>query len=146
MVDSILEPILVVHISLVLCVFLLIPYQLWLGRRASRAIDLRLHLSGNELRARKGIEWRILLALAVVSFGMGSFRCESGHCWLFYIGVVILTGIAFGLERLLEHMVPEGSRRHRMIGALTLSAILLLFASTTAMYALLYVLYPHLAH
>ena len=144
MLETVLEPVLIVHITLVVAVFLLIPYQLWLGGRSAQKREQGLQLTREELRLPKGIVWRILLPLAAVLLAIGSLRCSSGHCWLFYIGLLLLVAAALGLERLMERMAPEGDRRHRMIGTLTLSTILLLFASTTAMYVLLYVFYPHL--
>ncbi|MDX8412391.1 MAG: DUF420 domain-containing protein [Mariprofundaceae bacterium] len=142
-VGSVIDPLLSVHIILVLIVFLLIPYQLWLGRRAAVADVHDMRLSRGELRLAHGSERKLLLPLFVVLPGIAAWRCESGHCWLFYIGLLALIAMAIGLERLLERLAPEGGKRHRIVGAVTLCAILLLFASTTAMYAMLHVLYPH---
>ncbi|MDX8403497.1 MAG: DUF420 domain-containing protein [Mariprofundaceae bacterium] len=142
--ENILAPLLMVHLLLVLLVLVLVPYQLWLGRWAVNHSDQGLMLSVHPLNVRRRVWLRIWLPLTVLSVAVGVFRCSSGHCWLFYIGMSLLFAIVIGLERLLEYLVPEGDRRHRIIGTVTVSTILMLFVSTTGMYALLHVFYPHM--
>ena len=141
--ESILSPLLMVHLTLVLLVFVLVPYQLWLGWRTARHSDHGLKLSASTLKMKNRVWLRVWLPLAVLFVAAGVFRCRTGHCWLFYAGVPVLFAIGIGLERLLERLLPDGSRRHRAMGALTISAVLMLFASTTGMYTMLHVLYPH---
>lgn len=145
MAESILMPLLIVHLILVILVFVLIPYQLWLGRRSAMRSGKTLSLSEAPATMRKNVWLRIFLPFAALFMAVGFFRCESGHCWLFYAGVPLLFAVGIGLERLLEYMLPAGGKRHRMVGNITVLVIVLLFASTTGMYAMLHVLYPHAA-
>jgi hypothetical protein len=94
---------------------------------------------------KKSVWLRVFLPFTALFLAVGLFRCETGHCWLFYTGVPVFFAAGMALERLLERMLPTGGRRHRIVGTLTMSAIVLLFASTTGMYAMLHVLYPHSA-
>ncbi|MDQ6960822.1 MAG: DUF420 domain-containing protein [Mariprofundaceae bacterium] len=141
--EDILFPLLTVHLALVLLVFILIPYQLWLGRRTAKYSGNSLKLSTVPLKMKSRVWLRVLLPLVALFFAVGAFRCSNGYCWLFYAGVPLFVAIVIGLERLLERLVPDGGRRHRIVGTVTVSTILLLFASTTGMYAMLHVLYPH---
>jgi uncharacterized membrane protein YozB (DUF420 family) len=143
MAENILMPLLMVHLLLVVLVFVFIPYQLWLGRRAAKRSDNTLSLSEAPVVMKKSVWLRIFLPFTALFLAVGFFRCESGHCWLFYVGVPAFFAVGIGLERLLERMLPTGGRRHRMVGKITVLAIVLLFASTTGMYAMLHVLYPH---
>jgi hypothetical protein len=141
--ENILAPLLTVHLALVVLVFVLVPYQLWLGRRASARPDHALSLSEAPLAMKKSVWLRVLLPFSLLFLAVGLFRCESGHCWLFYAGLPAFFALVMALERLLERMLPAGGRRHRIVGTVTVAAILLLFASTTGMYTMLHLLYPH---
>jgi uncharacterized membrane protein YozB (DUF420 family) len=143
--ENILAPLLTVHLALVVLVFVLVPYQLWLGRRAVTRSNHALSLSELPLVMKKSAWLRVLLPFTVLLLAVGLFRCSSGHCWLFYAGLPAFFALTMALERLLERMLPAGGRRHRIVGTVTVFAILLLFASTTGMYTMLHVLYPHSA-
>lgn len=143
--ENILAPLLMVHLTLVVLVFVLVPYQLWLGCRAATRSNGALSLSATPLVMKTSMWLKVLLPLTVLFLTVGYFRCERGHCWLFYAGVPAFFAAAMAMERLLERMLPTGGRRHRIIGVVAVSVILLLFASTTGMYTMLHVLYPHSA-
>jgi len=145
MAESILMPLLMVHLLLVLLVFVFIPYQLWLGRRSAMQSRNTLSLSEAPVAMRKSVWLRVFLPFMALFLAVGLFRCVSGHCWLFYVCVPLLFAVGMGLERLLERMLPTGDGRHRMVGKITVATIVLLFASTTGMYVMLHVLYPHAA-
>lgn len=141
--ENILMPLLAVHLLLVVLVFVFIPYQLWLGRRSAERSGYVLSLSKVPVIMKKSVWLRVFLPFTALFLVVGLLRCKSGHCWLFYVGVPLLFSVGIGLERLLERMLPAGDRRHRMVGKMTVLAIVLLFASTTGMYVILHVLYPH---
>lgn len=145
MAENILTPLLMVHLTFVLLVFFLVPYQLWLGRRAARHSDQGLKLSSGPLKMKNSVWLRVWLPVTVLFAAVGVYRCSNGYCWLFYAGAPLFFAMGIGLERLLERLAPAGDRRHRIVGVLTLSAILMLFATTTGMYAMLHLLYPHSA-
>jgi len=141
--ENILAPLLVMHLLLVVLVFILVPYQLWLGRRAATRSIAAMGLSRTPLVVKNSVWLKVFLPFTALFLAVGFLRCSNGHCWLFYAGVPLFFAIGIGLERLLERTVPDGDRRHRMVGSITVSAIVLLFASTTGMYLMLHVLYPH---
>ena len=141
--ENILMPLLIVHLLLVVLVFVLVPYQLWLGRRSAIRSHNTLSLSEAPVAMKDSVWLRVFFPFTALFLAVGLYRCESGHCWLFYVGVPLLFAVGIGLERLLERMLPTGSKRHRVVGKITVFAILLLFASTTGMYAMLHVLYSH---
>ena len=138
--ENILMPLLTVHLILVVLVFVLIPYQLWLGRRSAKRSGYGLSLSNAPVIMKKSVWLRVFLPFTALFLAVGLFRCNSGHCWLFYAGVPLFFAIGIALERLLERILPTGNRRHRIVGNLTVTAIVLLFASTTGMYVILHVL------
>jgi uncharacterized membrane protein YozB (DUF420 family) len=143
--ENILTPLLNVHLMLVVLVFVLIPYQLWLGRRAAKWSGGILSLTEAPAAMKKSVWLKVLLPCAALFLAVGLVRCSSGYCWLFYVGVPICFAVGIGLGRLLEHLLPTGAMRHRIIGKITVFAIVSLFASTTGMYVMLHVLYPHAA-
>jgi uncharacterized membrane protein YozB (DUF420 family) len=138
--ENILMPLLTVHLILVVLVFVFIPYQLWLGRRSAMRSGNIVSLSNAPVIMKKSVWLRVFLPFTALFLAVGLFRCNSGHCWLFYAGVPLFFAIGIALERLLERILPMGDRRHRIIGSLTVTAIVLLFASTTGMYVILHVL------
>ena len=138
--ENILMPLLAVHLILVVLVFVLIPYQLWLGHHSAKRSGNGLSLSNAPVIMKKSVWLRVFLPFTALFLAVGLFRCNSGHCWLFYAGVPLFFATGIALERLLERTLPTGDRRHRIVGNLTVTAIVLLFASTTGMYVILHVL------
>ena len=59
-------------------------------------------------------------------------------------GLIFATiALVVSLEKLIEKLLPEGARRHRIMGRTTMVIFALVLVTSTATYLMLYVIYPH---
>jgi uncharacterized membrane protein YozB (DUF420 family) len=59
-------------------------------------------------------------------------------------GLIFATiALVVSLEKLIEKLLPEGARRHRIMGRTTMVIFALILVTSTATYLMLYVIYPH---
>ena len=63
-------------------------------------------------------------------------------------GMIFATvALVVSLEKVIEKILPEGARRHRILGRITMVIYALVLITSTATYIMLYFIYPvkHLA-
>ena len=59
--------------------------------------------------------------------------------WALIFGVIALV---IYLEKFIERSLPDGARRHRVLGRITMVIFALILVTSTLTYLMLYVIYP----
>jgi uncharacterized membrane protein YozB (DUF420 family) len=143
--DSVFLPILTTHLTLVTLGLILTPYMIVEGFRACDKVDREYVLRSGELKADPKKFTRIWLwilglwaLMEVYCLAMG----KSGGAQLAYFLIFVTIALVVGLEKLIEKWLPDGARRHRILGRVTMIMFALILATSTATYLMLYVIYP----
>ena len=138
----IFSPILTIHILAVSIGLIIAIYMVILGfrvafiangRRVLRAGELKIGRSGFLVISLGGMALFLIIAL---------IRCSSIRCGSIYLSFYITLIGVLGIEKVIERFMPDGSRRHRVIGRLTMLLYLIALITTTSTYLLLYTIYP----
>ncbi|MCZ6512510.1 MAG: DUF420 domain-containing protein, partial [Nitrospinae bacterium] len=61
---------------------------------------------------------------------------------LAYLIIFMTIAGVVGLEKGIEKWLPDGARRHRILGRVTMILFALILCTSTATYLMLYVIYP----
>ena len=143
--DSIFLPILTTHLILVTLGLILAPYMIVEGYRACDKVNRDYVLRSRELKADPKKFTRIWLwilglwiLMEVYCLAMG----KSGGAQLAYFLIFLTIALVVGLEKLIEKWLPDGARRHRVLGRGTMILFALILVTSTATYLMLYVIYP----
>jgi uncharacterized membrane protein YozB (DUF420 family) len=64
-----------------------------------------------------------------------------GKFWV-YFSAILLVALVLGLERFIERALPDGDRRHRLLGTFTMVLYVTALFTSSLTYFMLYVLYP----
>jgi len=141
-------PLLTVHITLVIIGLIMAVYMIVLGFRAQQVVGGKRQLRSGELTVAKDkltkvfmISGAVLLVLYVASgllFGTGFTLRRS----IVYVAGALVVGLVLGVEKTIERFWPDGERRHRILGRLTMAVYCILFVTGTITYTMLYILYP----
>ncbi|HLB02580.1 MAG TPA: hypothetical protein VJM77_05555, partial [Nitrospiria bacterium] len=73
---------------------------------------------------------------------IGVARCHTLPCWIVYISGFLLIVVVLLAEKGIERLIPDGERRHRMIGKFTMTLYVIALLTSTVTYVLLYIVYP----
>lgn len=146
--DHVFIPILTVHILLVIVGLILAVYMIILGFRAQQIVGGARQLRPGELVIRKDKLLRIFLVSGAVLLGL---YAVVGTRWgtdfslrrlIVYLAAILVVGLVLGVEKTIERFWPDGERRHRVLGRLTMAIYCVLFVTGTITYTMLYILYP----
>lgn len=144
--DNVFIPLLTVHILLVVIGLVMAIYMLVLGFRSQAFVegqrvlkDALLQTSGRRIATILGgitalVMLFFLSRVMTSGFSFGKLSV--------YIGLAVIIAMVFGIEILIQRIWPNGARRHRVLGKFTMVIYCVLFATGTATYAMLYILYP----
>jgi len=143
--NNVFSPILFTHVSLVVLGLILGPYLIVEAYRACDKVGDEYVLKPGILKAdpKKFTRiWLWILGFWVVAeiFCLIRGMRWQGHLAYFLIFATI-AGVV-GLEKLIEKWLPDGARRHRILGRVTMIMFALILATSTATYLMLYVIYP----
>ena len=144
--NYVFKPILTIHIFVVTLGLIMAVYMIVLGFRA--AIK-RNGIWALQLGPKIMGPWTLykLLGSAFVLFAiLGAIRWDSFARLKVYIYGFLIVAVVILAEKGVQWWIPDGERRHRVIGTFTmvLYAIALITSMTT--YALLYIVYPPAVH
>jgi uncharacterized membrane protein YozB (DUF420 family) len=143
--DSIFLPILTTHLILVTLGLILAPYMIVEGYRACDKVNRDYVLRSRELKADPKKFTRIWL-WTLGLWGVAEILCLiAGKSWksqLAYFLIFATIALVIGLEKLIEKWLPDGARRHRVLGRGTMILFALILVTSTATYLMLYVIYP----
>ena len=143
--DSIFLPVLTTHLTLVTFGLILTPYMIVEGFRACDKVNGDYTLRSGELKAdpkKFNRIWLWLLGLWTLMEGYCLIMGKSGGAQLAYLLIFTTIALVVGLEKLIEKWLPDGARRHRILGRVTMILFALILCTSTATYLMLYVIYP----
>jgi len=144
--DNVFIPTLTTHLALVILGLIMAFYMLIEGFRASEKVNGEFVLKAGELRVGSKTFKIIMLAILGLWGVNQIFLTAVRHA---SIGVNVAWGLIFGtialvvsIEKGVEKLLPDGARRHRILGRGTMIIYGLILITSTATYLMLYVIYP----
>jgi len=144
--DNVFIPVLTTHLVLVTLGLILAFYMVIEGFRASEKVNGDFVLKKGELKIRsrtfKTVMYVILGFWAVNQLFLTVVRHASmgaSIAWAMIFGTIALV---VSIEKLIEKFLPDGARRHRILGRGTMVIYALILCTSTATYLMLYVIYP----
>ena len=144
--SNVFMPILTTHLVLVTVGLIMAFYMTIEGFRASQKVDGIYTLTEGELKMRpKTFKTTILTILTfwVVNQVVLSFvRHASWQTSLAWAIIFSVIALVVSTEKLIERWMPDGARRHRLLGRGTMIIFVLLLITSTLTYLMLYVIYP----
>jgi len=143
--DSVFLPVLTTHLTLVTLGLILTPYMIVEGFRACDKVGRDYVLKPGELKAdpKKFTRiWLWVLGLWALMEVYCLIAGKSGGAQLAYFLIFATIALVVGLEKLIEKWLPDGARRHRILGRGTMILFALILCTSTATYLMLYVIYP----
>ena len=144
--DNVFIPILTTHLVLVCLGLVLSIYMIFQGFRACDKINGDYFLQSRELKANPKTFRSIMVTLAglwainqmiLIFIRQKSFAASLA--WALIFGIIALV---IYLEKFIERSIPDGARRHRVLGRSTMVIFALILATSTLTYLMLYVIYP----
>jgi uncharacterized membrane protein YozB (DUF420 family) len=143
--NSVFLPVLYTHLTLVTLGLILAPYMIVEGYRACDKVEGEYVLKPGELKADPKKFTRIWLWLLGLWAVVEVLCLVAGKPWqaqLAYFLIFLTIALVVGLEKLIEKWLPDGARRHRILGRVTMIMFALILITSTATYLMLYVIYP----
>lgn len=144
--DNVFIPTLTTHLILVTLGLIMAFYMLVEGFRASEKVNGEYALKAGELKISaktfKTVMFMILAFWGVNQIFLTVVRHASmgvNVAWALIFGTIALV---VSLEKLIEKFLPDGARRHRILGRGTMIVYGLILITSTATYLMLYVIYP----
>jgi uncharacterized membrane protein YozB (DUF420 family) len=143
---NIFVPVLTTHLILVTLGMVLAFYMIPQGFRASDKSGGEYRLKSGELKMKprtfKLVLFTIVGGWALVQALLLAVRQSPFGASVAY-GLIFLTvALVVRLEKLIEKMLPDGARRHRILGRTTMVIFALILVTSTATYLMLYFIYP----
>lgn len=144
--DNVFLPILTVHLVLVTLGLVMSVYMIWQGFRASLKKNQDYFLEPGDLAVSPRTFKKLMLTLlglwAFNQVFLSAVRHASFGISLAW-GLIFLTiALVVSLEKLIEKLLPDGARRHRVLGRGTMVVYALILVTSTLTYLMLYVIYP----
>ena len=144
--DNVFVPVLTTHLVLVTLGLVLAFYMVSQGFRASEKVDGEYLLKSGDMKVSAKAFNKIMLTiigLAMLSlvFNMLIRQASMGNtiAWALIFATIALV---VSLEKGIEKMIPDGARRHRIIGRGTMIVYALTLVTSTTVFLMLYVFYP----
>jgi uncharacterized membrane protein YozB (DUF420 family) len=144
--NNVFIPILNTHLVLVFFGLVMAIYMVFEGFRASTRDNGEVKLKAGDLRMRDATFKKTIIAVGalwaanqlILTFVRGKGMAAS-IAWAFIFWTVPLV---LGIEKLIEKSLPDGARRHRVLGRATMVIFALILVTSTLTYLMLYVIYP----
>ncbi len=144
--ESVFVPVLTTHLILVTLGMVLAFYMIPQGFRASDNIGGEYSLKSRELKMKPGT-FKILIftifgCWALVQVLLLATRQDPLGASVAYGLIFATVALVVSLEKLIEKLLPDGARRHRILGRTTMVIYALILVTSTATYLMLYFIYP----
>jgi len=144
--ENIFVPVLTTHLILVTLGMILAFYMIAQGFRASEKTGVDYHLKPGDLKMKprtfKIVLFTILGCWALVQTLLLITRENPFGASVAY-GLIFLTvALVASIEKLIEKLLPDGAKRHRVLGRATMVIYALILVTSTATYLMLYFIYP----
>lgn len=144
--ENIFMPVLTTHLILVTLGMVLAFYMIPQGFRASAKANGEYSLKPGDLKMKprtfKIVMFTILGCWAVVQALLLVTRDNPFGASVAYGMIFLTVALVTSLEKLIEKMLPDGARRHRILGRTTMIIFALILVTSTATYLMLYFIYP----
>lgn len=144
--DNVFVPVLTTHLILVTLGLILAFYMVSQGFRASEKVDGEYLLKSGDLKVSAQAFKKVMLTitgLAILSLVYNLvIRQASMGAIIAWIIIFATAALIVSLEKGIEKMIPDGARRHRIMGRGTMIVYALILATSTTTYLMLYVIYP----
>ncbi len=144
--DNVFVPVLTTHLVLVTLGLILTFYMVPQGFRASEKVDGEYQLVTGNLKVSAQTFKKMMLtivgiALLALFYNIAIRQASMGNtiAWTLIFATVALVA---SLEKGIEKLIPDGARRHRIIGRGTMIIYALILVTSTTTYLMLYVFYP----
>ncbi len=144
--NGVFVPILSVHLFLVTMGLILAFYMVIQGFRSSKKIEGKYVLTEGDLKVRSTTFKKVMLIL-LGAWGLNQIiltfvrhaSWQSSLAWALIFGTIALV---ISLEKAIEKWLPDGAKRHRVLGRGTMVVYILILVTSTLTYLMLYVIYP----
>jgi uncharacterized membrane protein YozB (DUF420 family) len=144
--NGVFVPILSVHLFLVTLGLILAFYMVIQGFRSSKKIEGKYILTEGDLKVRATTFKKVMYILLTV-WGLNQIiltfvrhaSWQSSLAWALIFGTIALV---ISLEKAIEKWLPDGAKRHRVLGRGTMVVYILILVTSTLTYLMLYVIYP----
>ena len=149
--ENVFVPVLTTHLILVTLGMVFAFYMISQGFRASEktGADYRLKTGILQMNPRifKIVLFTILGCWALNQAVLLAVRPNPMGASVAYGLIFATIALVVCLEKVIEKLLPEGARRHRVLGRVTMVIYALILITSTATYLMLYFIYPvkHLA-
>ena len=143
--DNVFLPILYTHLTGVTLGLIVAPYMIVEGFRACNKVNGQYELKSGDLKAdpKRFVRiWLWLLGLSGVTEVLCLVGGKSWQAQLAYFLIFVTFAAVVGLEKGIQKWLPDGARRHRVLGRGTMILFVLILCTSTATYLMLYVIYP----
>ena len=144
--ENVFIPVLSTHLILVVLGLIFAFYMLSQGFRASKKVEGEYLLKEGELkigsRKFKIVMLTIFGCWAVVQVMLLATRETPMGASIAYALIFLTVALVASLEKLIEKLLPDGARRHRVLGRVTMVIFALILVTSTATYIMLYFVYP----
>ena len=121
-------------------------YMLSQGFRASKKVDGEYFLKDGRLKVSprkfKIVMFTILGCWSLLQITLLVTRDNPMGASIAYALIFITVALVVSLEKLIEKMLPDGAKRHRVLGRVTMIIYSLILVTSTATYLMLYYIYP----
>jgi len=139
---NIFTPIITAHVFLVSIGLIMAVYMIILGFRVSEFQEGERTLKTDVLKMRsKGLTKLAAGSFAVLAL-IALIRCRTVRCLFVYAAGLVIVSAMILMEKIIEGLIPNGARRHRLFGRVTMTMFFLVLITSTLTYLLLYVMYP----
>ncbi|MBM14776.1 MAG: hypothetical protein CMH75_01580 [Nitrospina sp.] len=144
--ENIFKPVLITHLSLVVVGMILAFYMLSQGFRASEKVDGEYFLTDGILkigsRKFKIVMFTIFGCWVVLQLTLLATRQNPMGASIAYALIFMTIAFVVSLEKVIEKLLPNGAKRHRVLGRVTMVIYALILVTSTATYLMLYYIYP----
>jgi uncharacterized membrane protein YozB (DUF420 family) len=144
--ENVFIPVLSTHLILVVLGLIFAFYMLSQGFRASKKVEGEYLLKEGELkissRKFKIVMLTIFGCWAVVQVLLLATRENPMGASIAYALIFVTVALVASLEKLIEKLLPDGAKRHRILGRMTMVIFALILITSTATYIMLYFIYP----
>lgn len=138
---QVFTPLLIVHILLVIFGIITALYMIGSGFKASVKEEGSYRLVEGERIGSRKKRLAIFLAIIILIGLTGYLRCSIPGCLIFYCVLAFMVTLFFALQTLIEHFLPDGAKRHRILGRITMALFVAIPITSSFIYLILYVLY-----
>ncbi|HUJ80222.1 MAG TPA: DUF420 domain-containing protein [Nitrospiria bacterium] len=142
MYDYVFTPLLTIHILVVSVGLVMAVYMIILGFRTAVRKNGRRLLQAGRLSISPRAFYQILGWVFLFFAAAAILRWHSLQRLLVYVFGFLLVAVVLLIEKGIERVIPDGERRHRLIGTFTMVLYVIALVTSTTTYVLLYLIYP----